>query len=177
MIDASNRIEIYTDGACSPNPGPGGYGAIIVQAGERRELHGGFRKTTNNRMEIIAAIVGLKAVDGHTADQIVIYSDSKYLVNMHNDGHARKWRNNGWTLASRKRALNIDLWRELLDLTDVHPVRFEWIKGHSERPENDRCDEMAVNARQLKDLPADEEYEASSANAPSQLSLFDLVGS
>ena len=147
---------------------------IVIHAGRRRELSGGFRKTTNNRMEILAAVEGLKAVGRDHGSRVTVYSDSRYLVDMVNGGHARKWRTNGWTLASRKPALNVDLWTELLELADSGDISFEWVRGHNEHPENERCDEMAVEARQVEDLPADVGYEGQSTPiAPVQLSLFD----
>ena len=165
-----NKVSIYTDGACSPNPGPGGYGVIVVQDGKQTELAGGFRNTTNNRMELLAVIQGLKAMNGNGSEtrDVTIYSDSRYVVDMFCDGHAAKWRTNGWKLASRKRALNIDLWSALLDLTDNGRVRFEWVRGHSEHPENERCDEMAVEARQKDGLPTDEAYEEAVRAKPEQ---------
>ncbi len=160
-MSADPLIEIYTDGACSPNPGRGGYGAIIIRNGQKRELSGGFRKTTNNRMEILAAIEGLKGV---TADQesglvITIFSDSRYLVDMFNEGHARRWRSKGWMRGPRDRAKNEDLWGTLLDLTAGQTVKFVWVKSHNEHPENERCDQLAVEARQQEALPPDEPYE------------------
>ena len=170
------RIEIFTDGACSPNPGPGGYGVIIVRMGETQELSGGFLKTTNNRMEMIAAIRALEAIGADPGSNITLYSDSRYLVDMLNGGHAATWRANGWRLASRKRALNIDLWTTLLDLAKHVKVTFEWVKGHNEHAENERCDEMAVAARLGNDLPADDGYLAQLTQAePQQLSLFDML--
>lgn len=173
MSTDPKAVVIFTDGACSPNPGPGGYGVIIVQDGRRTELAGGFRNTTNNRMELLAAIEGLRALDGEGCDDsngfdVTIFSDSRYLVDMLNGGHAAKWRVNGWKLASRKRALNIDLWGELLDLAGNRRVRFEWVRGHNEHPENERCDEMAVEARQTDDLPPDEGYEEAVRIEPEQ---------
>lgn len=168
------NIEIYTDGACSPNPGPGGYGLIIVRDGSKTELSGGFRNTTNNRMEMLAAIEGLKALNGDSGAAVTVYSDSRYLVDMFNGGYAVKWRNNGWKLANRKPALNIDLWGELLDLVENRQVRLEWVRGHDEHPENERCDALAVEARQKADLPPDEGYEIATAQVASeQLSLFE----
>jgi len=167
------NVEIYTDGACSPNPGPGGYGTIVVRDGVKTELSGGFRRTTNNRMEIVAALEGLKALDGEDPGRITICSDSRYLVDMFNGGYAAKWRANGWRRENRQRALNTDLWGELLDLAGDRPVRFEWVKSHNEHPENERCDELAVQARQRQDLPLDEGYEAAPV-PPQQLSLFDV---
>ena len=164
MSGVSNGAEIFADGACSPNPGPGGFGVIVVREGRRRELSGGFRNTTNNRMEILAAVEGLRALDGDGCDRsqaldVTIYSDSRYVVDMFNGGYAEQWRANGWMRDRRHRAANPDLWAQLLDLATEHRVRFEWVRGHSEHPENDRCDEMAVEARQQDDLPPDQGYE------------------
>ena len=173
MPDANDSVMIYTDGACSPNPGPGGYGVILDRAGMRREFSGGFRKTTNNRMEMIAAIEGIKALPEGEQPEVTILSDSRYLVDMFNGGYARQWRANSWQLASRKRAVNTDLWSALLDLVGDRPIRFEWVRGHSEHPENERCDALAVAARQGEALPPDEGYEAACRAAPQQLGLFE----
>jgi len=175
MHDDSRKIEIYTDGACSPNPGPGGYGVIIIQAGTVAELSGGFCRTTNNRMEIIAAIEGLKALDSEGQADITIYSDSRYLVDMFNGGYAAAWRANGWRRGNRQRALNTDLWQELLDLAANRQVRFEWVRGHNEHPENDRCDELAVAARKQDGLPPDVGYENPADQTALQLQLFDAL--
>ena len=160
-MSADQKIEIYTDGACSPNPGRGGYGVIIVQHAKRRELSGGFRKTTNNRMEILAAIEGLKGVltGQESGSAVTIFSDSRYLVDMFNGGHALRWRSKGWMRGPKDRAKNEDLWGCLLDLTARHRVKFEWVKSHNEHPENERCDQLAVEARQQDSLPVDEGYE------------------
>lgn len=159
MSDDPKTVEIFTDGACSPNPGTGGYGVIIACNGDRTELSGGFRKTTNNRMEIIAAIEGLKALSDDGSGSVMVYSDSRYVVDMFNGGYAAKWRANDWMRDKRHRALNPDLWGELLDLAGNRQVRFEWVRGHNEHPENERCDELAVEARQKDDLPPDAGYE------------------
>lgn len=158
-------IEIYTDGACSPNPGQGGFGVIILQDGRRTELAGGFRKTTNNRMEILAAVEGLAAVmkGRETGLRVTIFSDSRYLVDMFNGGHARRWRAKGWMRSPKERARNEDLWGRLLDLAANHCVRFEWVKSHNEHPENERCDQMAVEARMKPGLPPDGGYEGGNA--------------
>lgn len=149
---------------------------MIVRAGETQELSGGFLKTTNNRMEMIAAIRALEAIGADSGSDITLYSDSRYLVDMFNGGHAAIWQANGWRLASRKPALNIDLWTTLLDLTKHVQVTFEWVKGHNEHSENERCDEIAVAARQANDLPEDEGYLAQLTQAePQQLSLFDVL--
>ena len=170
-MSADQLIEIYTDGACSPNPGRGGYGVIIVQNAQRRELSGGFSKTTNNRMEILAAIEGLKGVAGGQGLglDITIFSDSRYLVDMFNQGHAKRWRAKGWMRGPKDRAKNEDLWGCLLDLAMPHDVKFVWVKSHNEHPENERCDQLAVEARQRGNLPPDEEYERGGAVGSGQL--------
>jgi len=168
-------IRIYTDGAAHPNPnGRGGFGVIIIEDDNRRELSGGFRKTTNNRMELYAVIKGLRAIDGSGLD-ITIFTDSQYLARMFNEGHAARWQSNGWMRNKKERAKNPDLWHQLLELADRHRVRFEWVKSHDGHPENERSDQLAVEARQRDDLPPDEGYEATSIQAVSQLSLFDMT--
>jgi ribonuclease HI len=166
-------VEIYTDGAASPNPGPGGYGFILTRLGRRQELSGGFRKTTNNRMELFSVIAALRMLEGSRC-AVTIYSDSRYVVDMFTGGYADQWRRNGWTRNKGKDpALNPDLWNELLNLAAGHDVNFVWVRGHADNRENTRCDELAVAARQLADLPADEGYEAPPAPVPPrQLSLF-----
>ncbi len=151
------RVEIYTDGACKGNPGPGGYGVVLVAAGRRRELSGGFRKTTNNRMELLACIEGLRSLKRPCT--VVLTSDSKYVVNAMGKGWAKKWRSKGWTLSPSKPAKNPDLWAELLDLCEMHDVEFTWVKGHSAHPENERCDQLAVAACGQKDLAPDRGFE------------------
>lgn len=165
---------IYTDGACQPNPGPGGYGIILVADGRRRELSGGFRRTTNNRMELFAAIAALRALPAPGC-QVTLYSDAQYVVRMVSGGHAQRWRKDGWTRNKGKApALNPDLWGTLLDLCGQHAVEFVWVRGHAEHPENTRCDALAVAARQAAHLPADEGYEQPPAREPpTQLLLFE----
>jgi len=158
------EVHIYADGACSGNPGAGGYGVVILINGQRQELSGGFRYTTNNRMEILGAIVGLKALNGLNGlhgqkRKVTIYSDSQYLVDMFNGGHAVKWRKDGWTRNKGKdQVKNPDLWNELLTVSANHEVKMVWVKGHASNPHNSRCDELAVEARMRKDLPSDEGY-------------------
>lgn len=166
-------IEIYTDGAASPNPGPGGYGAVLLCDGQRQELSGGFRKTTNNRMELFSVITGLRAL-GDRKCGVTVYSDSRYVVDMFNGGYAAQWRKNGWTRNKGKDpALNPDLWDELLNLSADRDVKFVWVRGHADNAENARCDELAVAARQVSGLPGDEGYENPVAQrAPKQLTLF-----
>ena len=164
---------IYTDGACSTNPGPGGYGVILVADGQRRELSGGFRKTTNNRMELFSVITALRALPAPGC-KVTIFSDAQYVVRMYSGGYAQRWRKDGWTRNKGKEpALNPDLWGDLLDLCGQHEVEFIWVRGHAEHPENTRCDELAVAARQVANLPVDEGYEKPAPSKPAaQLTLF-----
>lgn len=150
-------IEIYTDGACKGNPGPGGYGVVLISKDRKKELAGGFRKTTNNRMELLACVEGLRSLKRPCA--VVLTSDSKYVVNGMEKGWAKKWRSNGWKLSPSKAAKNPDLWGDLLDLCNEHEVEFKWVKGHNNHPENERCDELAVEASCENDLPVDEGFE------------------
>lgn len=150
-------VEIYTDGACKGNPGPGGYGVVLQSGNRRRELSGGFRKTTNNRMELLACIEGLRSLKRPCS--VVLTSDSKYVVNAMVKGWAKKWRSNEWKLSPSKPAKNPDLWAQLLDLCAEHDVSFEWVKGHSAHPENERCDALAVAAATCKELAVDEAFE------------------
>ena len=140
------QVQMYTDGACSGNPGPGGWGTILRCRGTEQELSGGERETTNNRMELTAVIEGLKALKKPC--EIEIYTDSKYVVDGITKGWARSWKANGWRKKDKKPALNPELWDELLTLLDRHTVRFNWIKGHAGHPENERCDTMAVKESQ-----------------------------
>ncbi len=148
---------MYTDGACKGNPGPGGYGVVLISGDRMRELSGGFRKTTNNRMELLACIEGLRSLKRPCS--VVLTSDSKYVVNGMAKGWAKRWRANGWKLSPSKPAKNPDLWSDLLDLCETHEVHFKWVKGHNEHPENERCDALAVAASSGKELPADLGFE------------------
>ncbi|MDR1727133.1 MAG: ribonuclease HI [Acidobacteriota bacterium] len=154
------QVKVFTDGACKNNPGPGGYGVILQYGGNRRELSAGFRRTTNNRMEILAAIAGLEALKEPC--QVLVYSDSQYLVNAMSKGWARKWRANGWKRNRTEKAVNPDLWERLLALCEIHKVSFEWVRGHAGHAENERCDELATTAATAGSLPADENYERTS---------------
>ncbi|RZK48919.1 MAG: ribonuclease HI [Pedobacter sp.] len=135
-------IEIYTDGASSGNPGPGGYGVILRSGKHYKELSGGFRLTTNNRMELLAVIEGLKALKS-PGQQVMVYSDSKYVVDAVEKGWVFSWHQKGY-----KDKKNKDLWQKYLHYHKLHQVRFTWIKGHNQHPENERCDELAVAASQ-----------------------------
>jgi len=137
------KVELFTDGACSGNPGPGGWGAILKYGNIEKELCGGELNTTNNRMELTAAIEGLKALKEPCA--VTLYSDSKYLVDAINLGWAKGWEQNGWRKADKKPALNIDLWQEILRLFEKHTVTLVWLKGHAGHPYNERCDKLAVS--------------------------------
>lgn len=156
--EPDNAIVIYTDGGAINNPGPGGYGVVICLNGERLELSGGFRLTTNNRMEMMACIVALQEVAG-TSRPIVLYSDSSYLVNGVEKGWAKKWRAKGWRKADGSPALNTDLWEELLKLLEGENVKLRWVKGHAGNELNERCDQLAVSTARSGGLPIDHEYE------------------
>jgi ribonuclease HI len=160
----SPPVMIYTDGACLGNPGPGGYGVVMLYGAHRKELSGGYRLTTNNRMELTAAIKGLAALKKPCG--VELFSDSAYVVNAVEKGWARRWRANGWYRTNRERAENRDLWEELLKLCDRHRVHFNWIKGHAGHPENERCDQLAVQAARRADLPPDPGYEGAVAASP-----------
>lgn len=136
------NVTIYTDGACSGNPGPGGYGAILMYGAHKKELSGGDPNTTNNRMELMGVITALKALNRPC--QVDLYTDSQYVVNAIEKGWAKKWQANGWMRNKKDKALNPDLWQTLLELLDVHQVAFHWVKGHAENLYNNRCDELAV---------------------------------
>ncbi len=136
------KIEIFTDGACSGNPGPGGWGCILRYGNAEKELSGGEGDTTNNRMELTAAIEGLKALKEKC--EVTLYTDSQYVANGINKGWARSWQKNGWIKSDKKPALNRELWEELLSLIDRHEVSVVWVKGHNGHPENERCDRLAV---------------------------------
>ncbi len=135
-------IELFTDGACSGNPGPGGWGAVLRYQGREKELCGGERDTTNNRMELTAAIMGLSALKEPCKVRLV--TDSKYVADGITKGWAESWQKNNWRKADKKPALNPDLWEKLLELIKIHDVTIEWVKGHAGHPENERCDRLAV---------------------------------
>ena len=135
-------VTIYTDGACSGNPGPGGWGAILMYGQHKKELSGGEAQTTNNRMELTGVITALEALLEPCT--VELYSDSKYVIDALEKGWAKGWRAKGWIKADKKPALNPDLWGRLLDLCDRHQVNLHWVKGHAENPHNNRCDQLAV---------------------------------
>ena len=135
-------VTLYTDGACSGNPGPGGWGAILEYGGVQKELSGGETSTTNNRMELTAVIEGLSALKEPCI--VELYSDSKYVIDALVKGWAKGWRARGWVKSDKKPALNPDLWETLLTLAETHSLRCHWVKGHADNPMNNRCDELAV---------------------------------
>ena len=136
-------VEIFTDGACSGNPGPGGWGVVLRFGSVEKELSGGEKQTTNNRMELTAAIMGLSALKEPC--KVMLVTDSKYVADGITKGCAKSWQKNGWKKADKKPALNPDLWETLLELIDTHEVEIEWVKGHAGHPENERCDKLAVD--------------------------------
>jgi len=156
---AAAPVTIYTDGGALNNPGPGGYGVVLLENDERREMSGGYRLTTNNRMELTACIVGLQSLQ--EPSDITLYSDSRYVVDGITKGWARRWRQKGWQKSNGTPALNPDLWEKLLDACSRHRVRFVWVKGHAGNPENERCDRLANQMAVRPNLPPDTPYEHS----------------
>lgn len=151
------RVSIYSDGSCIGNPGPGGYGVILDYQGRRKEISGGFRKTTNNRMEALAAIIGLQALKEPCS--VKVHTDSKYVVDGISKGWAIKWRDNNWRRDRNKLASNWELWKMLLEQVARHDVEFIWIRGHSGHPENERCDDLAQSAARADPAAIDDGYE------------------
>ncbi|EDM28911.1 ribonuclease H [Lentisphaera araneosa HTCC2155] len=151
------EVLLATDGACKGNPGPGGYGTILIFNQYRKEFAEGFRLTTNNRMEMLAVIKGLEALK--ESCKVKVLSDSKYIVDNVKGGHPWKWQARGWVLASKKPAKNSDLWEDLLNLLAKHEVEFEWVKGHSGHELNDRADELATGAAEQGTLLEDYGFE------------------
>lgn len=159
-------ITLYTDGAASGNPGPGGYGAVLLCGELRKELSGGFALTTNNRMELLAVIKGLEAIRWANAD-IDIFSDSTYVVKAINEHWLDKWKRTGFN-----KVKNPDLWQKFVEVSAPHTLRFHWVKGHDRTVENNRCDALAVEARSKADLPQDEGYLPVIAAGQNQETIF-----
>lgn len=149
-------VNLYTDGGADPNPGQGGYGAILKYKQHVREYSQGYILTTNNRMELLAVISGLEQLK--EPSNVNIYSDSKYVVDGIEKGWAKKWRSKGWMRTSMSKAVNADLWARLLELTELHHTKFNWVKGHNGHPENERCDELATLALNSTNLLEDTGY-------------------
>jgi ribonuclease HI len=150
-------IVIYTDGGCLNNPGPGGYGVVIKIGKKTKELSGGYRLTTNNRMELMACIVGLASLK--KGSSVTLFSDSKYVVDGITKGWAVRWQANGWMRTKKEKAINPDLWEKLLVLCEKHDVQFRWVKGHAGNQGNERCDQLATYEAAKVGLPVDAVYE------------------
>lgn len=138
------HVDIYTDGACKGNPGPGGYGIVLVYRGIEKKMSRGFKSTTNNRMELLAAITALEALN--EVCDVTLYSDSQYLINGITKGWARSWKANNWIKSDKKKALNTDLWDRMLTLDSKHRIAYVWVKGHNGHKYNEICDSLAVAA-------------------------------
>lgn len=151
------HVIIYTDGSSLGNPGPGGYGAVLRYGTRARELSGGFRCTTNNRMEILAVIEALAALKQPC--RVTVHSDSQYVINAITKGWARRWQRNGWMRNKKERAINPDLWERLLAALKPHDVDFVWVRGHAGDPDNKRCDKLAKSAASRPNLPPDPGYD------------------
>lgn len=152
------EIQIYTDGAASGNPGPGGYGVVLLAGKHRKELAAGFRKTTNNRMELLAVIVALESLKGDD-HEVTIFSDSKYVVDAVQKDWLGSWQKKGWKNSQRQDVKNQDLWKRFLKVFPKNKVTFQWVKGHANIPENERCDQLAVYASKQENLPPDLGFE------------------
>lgn len=145
-MSVRKHVEMFTDGACSGNPGPGGYGTILRCNGYEKELSGGEANTTNNRMELMAVIAGLEALTEPC--RVTLYSDSKYFIDAIEKGWAVGWQKRGWMRNNKEKALNPDLWERILELFKIHDIKTVWVKGHAGHPENERCDKLAVSESQ-----------------------------
>lgn len=163
--DFKPDVLLFTDGGCLNNPGPGGYGIVRQIGNAAKEFSGGFRLTTNNRMELLACIVGLQSLKMPNS-KVHVITDSKYVVNGITKGWAARWRQSGWKRNKEEFAENIDLWAQLLDLCEQHQVHFKWVKGHAGHKENERCDKLAKKAAKTHGLPKDENYEANRTQVP-----------
>jgi ribonuclease HI len=153
---AMQKVTIYTDGGCLGNPGPGGYGAVLMCGPHRKELSEGYRLTTNNRMELLASIVALESLKERC--EVVLHTDSQYVVNGIEKGWAANWRKKGWMRNKKEKAVNPDLWDRLLKICDEHDVTFKWVKGHAGHKENECCDQLANGAGSRPNLLEDENY-------------------
>ncbi len=164
QVKTGELVKIWTDGACIGNPGPGGYAAMFKCDGRTSELAGGYRLTTNNRMEIMAAIAALETLSKKC--RVTLHSDSRYLVDAVMKGWAKKWQSAGWKRNRNEMALNPDLWERLLRLCDHHQVEFRWVRGHASSKENARCDQMAEAAARKAGLPVDSGFENAQTTTP-----------
>ncbi len=155
-MNQDQRVTIYTDGACLGNPGPGGWGAVVIQGPERRELSGGYGLTTNNRMELLAVVEALDMLP--TGCAVELFTDSKYIHDAVNKGWLTNWKRNGWRTADKKPVKNQDLWLQIDALLQAHDIHFNWVRGHSGNPENECCDKLASCAALGRNLPKDTGY-------------------
>lgn len=162
-MSRDDTVYAYSDGSAIGNPGPGGYGALLVWNGEEKEFSAGFRMTTNNRMELLGAIVALEALKRPSS--VLLTTDSQYVVNGIEKGWAKKWRANGWRRNKKEMALNPDLWDRLLKAVERHGVTFNWVRGHDGHPENERCDVLANTAARTDAVLVDEEFEKKQSQA------------
>ena len=169
MPNSDPTVLAFSDGAALGNPGRGGYGVVLKYGEVSKELSGGYRYTTNNRMELLGAIIALEALKRRC--RVSLTTDSRYVVDGISEGWAEKWRANGWRRGKQGKALNPDLWTRLLDVASRHDVTFKWVRGHAGHPENERCDRLANNAAQGTNLVADDEYEktAGASSNPERL--------
>jgi len=148
------KVTMYTDGSCLGNPGPGGYGTVLLYGENRKELSQGYSDTTNNRMELLAVITGLETLT--RSCDVELWTDSKYVQQAITKGWLKNWQRNGWKTAAKKPVKNQDLWRKLMPQLEQHQVEFRWVKGHSGHPENERCDELARTAASSSNLLPDQ---------------------
>jgi len=158
---ADSEITIYTDGSSRGNPGPGGFGTLLISGARRKELSGGYAKTTNNRMELLAAIIGLEALKKPAA--VTIHSDSRYLIDAINKGWIGAWKKRGWRKADKQPVKNTDLWKRLEAAATAHDVTWKWVRGHAGNANNERCDELATSAADSGGLPPDPGFEEQAA--------------
>ena len=154
MPAAEDEVEIWTDGACSGNPGPGGWAAILIWRDHKNEIYGGEQETTNNRMELMGLIKGLETLT--RPSKVVVVTDSAYVEKAFTQGWLKNWQRNGWKTAAKQPVKNQDLWKRLVPLIDAHQVSWRWVRGHSGHPENERCDELARAAASCRGLPPDQ---------------------
>jgi ribonuclease HI len=153
---SAKTVTIYSDGACLGNPGPGGYGTVLLAGEHRKELSAGYRRTTNNRMELLGAIVGLEALK--RPSDVVLWSDSQYLVHAMTKGWLESWQKKGWRTSNKDPVKNQDLWQRLLRAIEPHSIDWRWVRGHTGDPENERCDQLAVAAASGGSLLEDAGY-------------------
>ena len=175
MLNCESTVQIFTDGAALGNPGPGGYGIVLKYRGATNELSGGYRYTTNNRMELLGAIVALETLKRRC--RVTLATDSRYVVDGISEGWAEKWRSNGWRRGKRGKALNPDLWTRLIEAVSRHDVKFEWVRGHAGHPEDEICDQLANEAAHSPNLLADEKYEHTSGSHTNSTQLLQSTTS